>query len=188
MPKAIEHTQGFLQARAAAENDREPDWPAVHTCRRCGGDIWRVVTQDGDDIELDSEVIEVEVGGKCDGDVLRARSSVFWPQARVVDGWRLEEPVEACVGWLWGATPAALARGLVEPLFSEHVYLCSHASEREIRSLVADGLKRSKQRHALGLVLHDGLAPAVARRPQPIATEQRKLSPRRSEQLALWSA
>lgn len=186
MKRPIAHTQRFLQARAAAENDREPDWPASTRCSRCGADIWRVVTPDGDDIELDSEHIEVEVGGRIDGDVRRARASFVWKEAQRVDGWRLEDPVEAMSGWLWGATPTPLAQALVEPLFSEHVYSCSRASEREIRSLVAaaprptldtlSGPQRSKQLQCAG---NTGLDPA-----QPL--EHRNPVPRRSEQLALW--
>lgn len=137
MTRSIAHSANFLLARAATENEREPDWPATARCRRCGANTWRVVTPDGEDVVLDTAPIEVELGGHCDGDVRRVRSSVIWKEACVVDGWRLEDPVEAVGSWLWGATSATLAQALVEPLYSEHVYTCSAASEREVRSMVA---------------------------------------------------
>lgn len=137
MTRSIAHSANFLLARAAADNEREPDWPTPVRCRKCGANTWRVVTPDGENLVLDTEPIEVELGGQCDGDVRRVRSSVIWKEAQVVDGWRLEDPVEAIGDWLWGATAATLAQALVEPLYSEHVYTCSAASEREVRSLAA---------------------------------------------------
>jgi hypothetical protein len=180
MTRSIVHSEKFLLARASTDNEREPDWPPTTRCRRCGADTWRVVTPDGEDIVLDTAPLEVELGGRCDGDVRRAKSSIFWKEARFVDGWRLEDPVEGIGQWLWGATSASLAQALVEPLYSEHVYTCSGAHEREVRSLVTAvrGPKETTHPRPSELVVHV--------EPQLPAAQHTSLSRLSAEQLSLW--
>ena len=124
-----------------ADDPMVPDWPVVHSCRRCGRAVWRASTPDGQVVSIDTEPLETEVvddpeeGG---GRRQRALSSYRFAEARGVGGWRLEEPVHVRGGddaaWRWYCSRVPIEACGAQLSFSEHVFLCTAATRPQVIS------------------------------------------------------
>jgi len=118
----------------------EPEWPAEHRCERCKARVYIVGSQDGDDVTIDVDAMEIRPPENGQPPVRRI---AMHPRVRHVGGYMLHDP-EAFLGWpetdedgnptgreqevewqwfgTWMELPAAFQ--VSEPLYSEHVYTC----------------------------------------------------------------
>jgi hypothetical protein len=129
-------------------DDAVPEWPEEHQCRRCGAVVWRVMREDGEDVELDTTPIETHlILGKVrvrDEGYYRVDNEhpLAWKRAQC---WRLDDPqyvhasewiVDRELGdsWMWFASRVPLTVDDPGLIFSEHYHLCGAVSERSARS------------------------------------------------------
>lgn len=124
-----------------------PAHPDVSRCKLCGASVYVVSSQDGDDVTLDAESLDISGDG-------RSRMEYRMPSIRTVGGYRLHDP-QLFYGWTdpsseyepgrvkprkpewqWFATRMSLsmaASGDVD-LHAEHITTCSAV---DIRTLAA---------------------------------------------------
>lgn len=134
------------RATREADDDLVPEWPDVQHCKCCGSDVWRVVREDGESIELDVRPIETHlILGKVrvrDKGFYREdeECSLVWKRAAV---WRLNSPRfvhanefvvdgELCDAWLWTAKRVPLEKADPGLVFSEHYHLCESQSDKSV--------------------------------------------------------
>lgn len=120
----------------------EPEWPVEHACKECGARVYIVGSQDGDEVTIDVDALEIRPPDECSPKPVRRIAR--HPSLRHFGGYRLNEPelftgwrpvgdngtpltgTEPEPEWMWFATRMTLADAIYsdEPLYSEHVHTC----------------------------------------------------------------
>ena len=142
-PVAVRHTPRRDRYRGLGE---APATPAPITCKHCGASVYVVSSQDGDDVVLDAETLDISGDG-------HSRMEYRLQAARTVGGYRLHEPQlfygwfdpseEGTGGvkakkpeWQWFATRMSLSQAAANDvdIHSEHIVTCTAV---DVRTLAA---------------------------------------------------
>lgn len=120
----------------------EPEWPVEHRCPKCEARVYVVTSQDGDDVTLDVNELEVrasESGIRATRRVARHSSLRHWGGYRLCgpelfSGWSGDDGSKPTWHWQWFGTRMTLqdAEMANAPIHSEHVVTCQAVSMNEL--------------------------------------------------------
>jgi hypothetical protein len=151
----------------------EPEWPIEHVCPDCGGRVYRVESQDGDEIVVDVDELETT---RATGLLLEksvTRMNFRHPAVRTVGGHRLLDPElfhgwqDEPLKWRWFSQRMGLeeAYAAEAPIHSEHVFTCAAVSSHAlcakvsnvavIGSAAGDQLRKSRRLNLQAQAEHD---------------------------------
>lgn len=137
-------------SRCRDSESEEPEWPEEHACKLCGVAVYRVMSRDGDDVEIDVDPLDIVVHKSLDGSERVVRERWSQPAVETAGGHVLHDPQlfrgwvgddrsergrwsvasEHLAEWQWFSSPMSLAEAHEHKtvLRSEHSATCAALS------------------------------------------------------------
>lgn len=117
----------------------EPEWPVEHRCECCGEAVWRVMTSDGDELEIDVAPLDIRVvGDQCVREnpvcrLVEAEGGYVLHDPQLFRGWQRDASLEEPAAWQWFISRMSLSRSVDEKvvLRSAHAASCRAMTPRE---------------------------------------------------------